>query len=282
MKINLQKLLFLGLMPITLSGHAQVRLDDWETGYPTYTSLSKADQEQPESVVKVSLFGEKIESWERICKYKKIRGLELIDMFRDQFPACLCGLHELQYLSVRNNKLVTLPGEFTDLNKLEFLDLYWNEKLIELPQDFEKLSNLQSINIGGNPKLNWNKVFLALAKLPKLKTVRMSFNRIQSLPPEIGLLTQLEELIIDNNLLTDLPIQMSAMKNLKRIVLTNNKFSSISKVISALPAIQQIDIANTYEEDMDKSLTGSYGHNKISEAEIKALKKSKPSVSITF
>src|SRR6185295_1905156 len=73
MKINLQKLLFLGLMPITLSGHAQVRLDDWETGYPTYTSLSKADQEQPESVVKVSLFGEKIESWERICKYKKIR-----------------------------------------------------------------------------------------------------------------------------------------------------------------------------------------------------------------
>jgi Leucine-rich repeat (LRR) protein len=273
MKINFQKLSFLITVSITVSGYSQVRLDQWETKYPTFTSLKSAEAVKPESVYKLSLFGEKADSWNKICSYKKIRGLELIDMFDDQFPMCICNLSELQYLSVRNNKLSALPREVTGLNKLEFLDLYWNENLVDLPDGFEKLSNLRSINIGGNPKVNLNKILLVLAKLPKLKTVYLSFDKIQSLPAEIGLLTQIEELIVDNNLLTDLPAQVSSMKHLKRIVLTNNKFSSLPKVLSTLSAIKEIDLANTYEEDMDKALIGTFGHNKISDSDVNALKK---------
>ncbi|HLZ15811.1 MAG TPA: hypothetical protein VKQ08_02180, partial [Cyclobacteriaceae bacterium] len=178
------------------------------------------------------------------------------------------------------NKLSVLPSELTGLNKLEFLDLYWNENLVDLPDGFEKLANLRSINLGGNPNLNLSKAFLALAKLPRLKTVYLSFNKIQSLPAEIGLLAQIEELIVDNNLLTDLPAQVSTMKRLKRIVLTNNKFSSISKSFSTLPVIEQIDLANTYEEDMDRALAGTYGHNETSKSDIDALKKIKPGLKV--
>lgn len=280
MKINLPGLSFLVSVGIAVSGYSQVRLDQWEKKYPTYTSLKSAEVEKPESVMKISLFGEKIDSWERICRYEKIKGLELIDMFGDTFPMCVCRLSDLQYLSVRNNKLSALPKEITDLHKLEVLNLYWNENLTDLPEGFEKLSNLRSINIGGNPNLNLSKTFIALAKLPQLRTVSLSFNRIQSLPAEIGLLTQIEELIVDNNLLTDLPPQVSTMKNLKRIVLTNNNFSYISKAFLTLPVIGQIDLANTYEEDMDKALAGTYGHNKISESDSKALRKSKPGVKV--
>jgi len=276
------RLSLLILMTTTMRSYSQMRLDDWEKKFPTYTSLKEAAKQPPESVVKISLFTRYAVSWDEVCKYKKIRGLELIDMFGDKFPMCICGLGELQYLSVRNNKLGVLPTEITALTKLEFLDLYWNENLTYLPEGFEKLSNLQSVNIGGNPGLNLGKTFVSLAKLPRLKTLNLTFDKIQSLPVEIGLLTQIEELTIDNNLLTDLPPQMAAMKNLKRLSLINNKFSSIPKIVSALPAIKQVDLTNTLEEDLDKSLAGSYGHNKIRESEAKTLKKNKPGLNLTF
>jgi Leucine-rich repeat (LRR) protein len=270
------------VMSITLSGYSQTRLDNWNTQYKTYTSLKSAVTESQDSIIKLSLFAEKVDSWESVCKYKKLEGLELIDMFSENFPKCICELKELRFLSVRNNKLFTLPDEIANLKNLEFLNLYWNKNLNQLPRDLEKLTNLRNINIGGNPDLDLNKTLTLLAGLPALKSVTLSFNKIKVLPAEIGLLTQVEELILDNNLLKELPKEMSNMKSLKRIVLTNNNFTSIPKIISALPNIEEVDLANTYEEDLDKSLAGSYGHNKIVEDDVKALKQAKPNIKVTL
>jgi Leucine-rich repeat (LRR) protein len=272
--------LLLVIISIALLSHSQIRLDEWMPEYTTYRSLEKAASESPDSILKISLFAEEIDNWESVCKYKKIQGLELIDMFDENFPMCICELKELRFLSLRNNKLFTLPKEIANLKDLEFLNLYWNENLNELPQDLDKLSNIRNINIGGNPNLNLNATFILLAGLPDLKRITLSFNKIKSLPDEIGLLTQVEELIIDNNLLKELPETMSKMKSLKHLVLTNNNFNSIPEIISNLPSIEVVDLANTYEEDLDESLAGSYGHNKISEDDINALKETNPDITV--
>lgn len=281
MKIITLKLavLFVALS-ITLTGYPQERLTEWATEIDTYASLKEAATENPNTIIKLSLFGEEVDNWGTVCKYTKLQGLELIDMFDGNFPKCICELKELRFLSVRNNKLFTLPEEIANLKDLEILDLYWNENLNELPRDLEKLSKIRSINIGGNPNLDLSKVFALLAKLSDLKRVTLSFNKIKSLPPETGLLTQVEELIIDNNLLKELPAEMSDMKSLKRIVLTNNNFTSIPKSVFTLPRITEIDLANTYEEDLDASLRGSYSHNKIPQEDVKALKKAQPDIKV--
>lgn len=283
MKSNILKLLLLTItMGITLSAYPQTRLAEWNTRYSTYTSLADAALEDPDSIVKLSLFAEEIGSWESVCRYKKLQGLELIDMFGENLPQCICSLSDLRYLSVRNNKLVTLPKEIVNLKKLTFLNLYWNENLGELPKNLKELSDMQGINIGGNPNLNLEKTFTLLAQLPNLKSVTLSFNRIRELPPEIGLLTQVEELVIDNNLLKELPREMANMKSLKRIILTNNNFTSIPEIISNLPHVEEVDLANTYEEDMDDSLAGIYGHNKITEGDVSTLKKVKPGIAVKY
>ena len=276
---TLKIVLLVVVTSITLSIRSQTRLDEWNTGYKTYNSLMDAN-EPPDSIIKLSLFVEKIDNWESVCKFRKLQGLELMDMFGENFPKCICELEGLRFLSVRNNKLYKLPEEITNLKNLEVLNLYWNENLSELPQDLEKLSKIRNINIGGNPKLDLSITFMLLAKLPNLKSVTLSFNKIKVLPVETGLLSQVEELIIDNNLLEELPEEMSELKNLKRITLTNNNFTSIPKVISTLPNIEEVDLANTYEEDMDESLAGSYGHNKILPDDAKELRKAKPNIKV--
>ncbi len=278
--ITLKCALLFVAISITLPGYSQERLTEWMTEIDTYTSLKDAATENPDAIIKLSLLGEKIDDWGTVCKYTKLQGLELIDTFDENFPKCICDLKELRFLSVRNNKLFTLPEEIANLKDLEILNLYWNQNLNELPRDLEKLSKIRSINIGGNPNLDLHKAFTLLAKLSDLRSVTLSFNKIKTLPPETGLLTQVEELIIDNNLLKELPTEMSQMKSLKRIVLTNNNFTAIPKSVLTLPGITEIDLANTYEEDLDDSLAGSYGHNKIPQEDVKSLKKVQPHIKV--
>jgi|GEM_PF-5223509 len=270
------------VMSITLSSVSQERLDDWRKDITTYTSLSNAASENPENVIKLSLFYEKIDNWESVCQYKKLEGLELIDMFGENFPVCILELVDLKFLSLRNNKLYNLPKEIVKLKNIEFLNLYWNENLKELPQELTNLTSIRYINIGGNPNMDWGSTFSLLSKLPNLKSIALSFNNIKALPSEVGLLTQVEELIIDNNLMKNLPNEMSKMKNLKRIVLTNNSFTTMSKVIATLLNLEEIVISNTYEEDHDKSLAGRYGHNRITDEDILALRKANPNLKVTM
>ncbi|MGD0341863.1 MAG: leucine-rich repeat domain-containing protein [Bacteroidales bacterium] len=275
------------------------RLDEWNPGTKTYTGVVENKNDikfiygaasNADSIIKLSLMTYdlptvgysnvvKEEAWNEICHYKNLQGLELIDLFGNNFPTCICELPGLRFLSVRNNRLTNLPGDIVKLKDLEVLNLYWNADLKDII-GVEKLSRLRYLNLGGNPKLNFKDVFILLSNLPDLKVLELNFDQIKKIPPEIGMLKNLEELIIDNNLMSDLPDEIGKLKNLKRIVLTNNNFSAIPPVLTKLPNMTEINLSNTYEEDLDESLKGEYGHNKISKEQVSTFKKANPKITI--
>jgi Leucine-rich repeat (LRR) protein len=74
-------------------------------------------------------------------------------------------------------------------------------------------------------KLNLNKDFVLLGKLPKLKILHLEKDKISKLPKNINLLTHLETLYLSENNLRVVPPQIKTMKHLKYLELKHNPMS---------------------------------------------------------
>ncbi len=86
----------------------------------------------------------------------------------------------------------------------------------ELP-DFSKLQNLESFTCTKCSNLNWEKLFEALARFPKLTHLALPACGIKFLPGNIGKLGGLEILNLKDNNFSTLPESFSSLSNLKSL-----------------------------------------------------------------
>ncbi|KAG7957007.1 hypothetical protein I3843_11G153300 [Carya illinoinensis] len=109
----------------------------------------------------------------------------------------VCSITGIQLKSL--NLIGVLPAEFGELTNLQILDLTRNYINGSIPTSF--------------------------AQLP-LVVLSLLGNRISEVPPEIGDISSLEELVLEDNLLEGpLPESLGNLSNLRRLILSGNNFT---------------------------------------------------------
>lgn len=172
----------------------------------------------------------------------------------------LKSLKKLNIIELRNEKKFHIPKEFADLDNLEELCLYHSEGMKDLTQTFDiisKLKNLTSLNmtfyewglkekvpasiadfkklhtidklsVRDLPQNLLSELFTYLGNIKTLKKIN-AHQGINYLPPEIGLLTSLEELQLSTTNIKSYPKELLSLTQLKKLDLRGCGLSSADK-----------------------------------------------------
>jgi internalin A len=108
-------------------------------------------------------------------------------------------------------------------------------KLTELPLEIGKLKHLIVLNISYD--FNTNKP-----------------NQLESLPKEIGQLTNLQILSFDGNQLTELPKEITQLTNLRELHLGGNQLSELPKEIGQLTNLQTLSLSRNQLSELPKEI----------------------------
>ena len=197
MKNDILKYVF-GLVTLFYFGDVDAQNIDRQLSKGEYTSVEEALKE-PNKVVRLNLSNQSL----------------------SEFPKGLSKFKNLEYLSLRNDHLISLSPEIANLKKLKVLDLGGNDFSL-LPEGLAKLQNLEEMYLDNDKNLDIRQDIEILSKLPKLKILHLDNDGIKTLPPNIGKLSHLESLTLRNNLLRIVPPQVKDLKKLKYLDLNNN------------------------------------------------------------
>lgn len=172
-----------------------------------------------------------------------------------ELPDEISGLQKLNHLYAGNNALTELPSAFGELESLEVVYL-WDNKLKSIPARLNKFNSLKEFCVQNNefmvfpeailtiPNLkrldismnDASKLFPEIAALVNLTTLNLQGKetpdgkgKLTCLPAEIGNLTNLEWLNLDNNDLKELPAEIIKLKNLRQLYANDNEHLSLYK-----------------------------------------------------
>jgi Leucine-rich repeat (LRR) protein len=153
----------------------------------------------------------------------KLRHLSLRDNEIDSFPSELYCLSNLTHLDLCWNQITHISNQINKLTQLQILNLSSN-RLTQFPDNISSLLHLSGLWIDENkfkrlpPHLPPNLVRLdlrrnlitlipstTLSSLTRLEILYLSLNQITILPSQIGLLTSLRYLEINDNKLSFVP-----------------------------------------------------------------------------
>lgn len=157
---------------------------------------------------------------------KKLRKLDLTSNGMTQLPTSLTLLTQIDELVLADNRLNSLPAYFANLRNLKTIDIsnlhsgmaeFYNnmtkfpavltrmsnvEKLFleklpirSLPQSIRNMRKLQVLSLNGNRSINLNQAFAALANVPDLIALDVSFIGRRTLPQSIQQLKNLKVLV---------------------------------------------------------------------------------------
>lgn len=136
-------------------------------------------------------------------------------------------------------KLTTVPPEIFDLaDSLEVLDLSRNQ-LSTLPKDLPRLHRLKVIFLNNN---QFETVPEVLAECPALSMIGFKSNRITHLP-EHALPPQTRWLILTDNQLETLPPSLGSLNNLQKLMLAGNRLQTLPPELANCQNLELIRLA---------------------------------------
>ena len=91
-------------------------------------------------------------------------------------------------------------------------------------------------------KCNLTEFPMKLLKFKDIKVLDLSYNKIISIPPEIGQLVNLQVLNLSNNNLTSIPPELGQLVNLQELDLSYNQLTSIPTEIGQLTNLQVLSL----------------------------------------
>lgn len=141
----------------------------------------------------------------------KLRALRLVGVDMVNIPDEIGNhLHNLEVLSVANNKLKSLPDSIVELHNLTELNALHNQ-IEQLP--------------------------LKIGLMGSLTRLDLANNRIKSLPSTFAALSKLERLVLEHNNISILPENLEFMKNCKLININFNKLTRIPFCLPNMPSL---------------------------------------------
>jgi len=133
-------------------------------------------------------------------------------------------------LMIHESYVTRLPEGLFELRKLESLSVY-TANLQEIPAGIAKLGSLRHLTIACGSYHDSVDVILPREDV--------SLHRI---PPEIGQLSQLENLCINYTAIADVPAELRELKKLRWLSLSRNRLASAPAVIDELPQLEYVDL----------------------------------------
>eukprot|EP00005_Dracoamoeba_jomungandri_P014137 CAMPEP_0174277974 /NCGR_PEP_ID=MMETSP0439-20130205/61221_1 /TAXON_ID=0 /ORGANISM="Stereomyxa ramosa, Strain Chinc5" /LENGTH=1598 /DNA_ID=CAMNT_0015370339 /DNA_START=1040 /DNA_END=5837 /DNA_ORIENTATION=- len=216
----------------------------------------------PEIKDKVFLYSNKLTAMpqELILFSHQLTTLDLANNNLSDIPgAVVQALAQLETLNLQCNRLGTVPIELFNLKNLKYL-LLDNNELAFLPQRLFDCRSLRKVSVQENPlaemapamaaiygQINQEYVDLSgigIVAIPEelflgntqcIRSLNLSNNVLQSLPPDIENLSNLVELNIANNNIESLPWQLGALKSLSKLDTSGNPLSLLPDEIKRKP-----------------------------------------------
>jgi Leucine-rich repeat (LRR) protein len=169
-------------------------------------------------------------------------------------PSWIGELTQMQNLNVMANPLRMLPPELGQLRSLSVLEFDEN---IESPKPevtkrgtayvMEYLRKVLDGKYSGNIFLNE----IGLEAFPDevgvlegIKLLDVSSNKIPSMPEDLGNLSSLTALMLQDNVLESLPSSIKVLVNLKSLILARNKLKELHSSIGKLACLEELDITD--------------------------------------
>jgi Leucine-rich repeat (LRR) protein len=128
----------------------------------------------------------------------------------------------LEYLSLKNDNLNTIPEGIAKLTNLKTLDLSGNNFKV-LPKTLKSLSKLQVLYLNDEKQFDLENSMDVLSNLNGLRELHLENDKLQSLPKQFENMTSLEYLFLNDNRFMELPKQIMRLDHLRLLDFKNNK-----------------------------------------------------------
>ena len=146
----------------------------------------------------------------------------------------ISSLTKLSSLKASNNKISTIADAFPERCPLSQLFLDFND-LETLPPSFSNVSSLDTLSIKNNKLRD-----VSMLNFTRLRTINLSFNKIEELPDVFGNCSFLSEFIVSFNLLKELPKSLSSCKKIVDFNASGNMFSSFPRCSIAFTQLRAL------------------------------------------
>lgn len=218
-----------------------------------------------------------LESLRKACNVNplKVYSLQLSDDSYKSFPDEVFNFKNLKRLEIRGGRIKFLPEKIAQLKSLKKLVLA--VELAELPDSLFDLSNLEELEIHHsintlNPKIGQltklKKLIIPAINIPATikNLVNLEYLKINSgssnasIDAEsinnIGLLTNLVELKIEDNAIEQIPLSFKNLKKIEKLTVSFSKDVVLNDVFNELINLKEVAFGhpyNRYNEDYDNS-----------------------------
>lgn len=158
----------------------------------------------------------------------------------------------LQELTLRYDRLSTLPKGLTKLSRLKMLDISANSFTV-LPAELSQLCYLEELYLNKENKLDVEKSFSVINQLPSLKRLHMDSMVNIKLPKTLPLNTSLEYLSFRYSNLNKIPSALTSFKNLKVLDLEGNKITSLSRKLKRIESLEELSLGLSSNLNLKKA-----------------------------
>lgn len=249
-----------------------------------FTSIDDAFA-NAETVYRLKVSGVKQEDFNKICKLKNLRTLEISGAKIDSFPAAFNDLRlfrlsldiqrsnesclvfpaglgrmtELKDLFVGSAGKIKLPDEIGNLTALVSFGTSFTS-FETLPANFGNLQKLNSLSIYYNHELT--SLPTSMSSLTQLQTVSITSCEKLAQFPAICNSTGMINLSLSDNVITSIPPEIGNLKKMNYFVMENDKLRSLPPQLLELSAIRMINVRKNQvpkDDDVVKALQKKMG-----------------------
>lgn len=152
----------------------------------------------------------------------KVQGVDLSKNQLKEFPGNLERIIELLYeINIASNKISAIPSFVCRGELLQFLD-FSNNRLSELPDGVGQLKHLREVILSRN---QFSAIPECLYTCAKLETILISDNKVSALEVDkLSKLTQLAILDVQNNGIQSVPPELGNLTQIRTLQLEGNLF----------------------------------------------------------
>jgi leucine-rich repeat protein SHOC2 len=154
-------------------------------------------------------------------------------------PTEIGHLTNLDFISIMYNEITSIPSEIGLLTKLTSARLSDNN-FTTIPDEFFTLTKLNDLELEGLPEIGFPTEIWLLSNLEKLRVGRNDIST--NIGSEIGLLTNLRDLILSENNISALPTEIGILSNLLALELGENNITKLPSEIGLLSNLEYFDV----------------------------------------